>query len=169
MFAGESRAYSDPENHHTVNHGDGGYVRGEVGHINGMGSFRAPVGRGYNGTFHHVDPGHLHRYANEFSGRPSGKATGVVERMGGIVRNLVGKKLTCRQLAAGSALCGRLRRRIPVAATESCARRIPANDLRSYPAGPRQFQVMPAVRGLPVSGRMSWRLVRRMAGRPAVY
>ena len=83
-------------------------------------------------------PKHLHRYVNEFSGRPSGKAAGVIERMGGIVRNLVGKRLTCRQqLVAGNALCGRLRRQITVAATESCARRIPANDLhgRTLQAG----------------------------------
>ena len=90
----ENRAYNDPENHHTVNHGDGEYVRGEVVHNNGMGPFWAPVRRGYNGTFHHIDPKHLHRYVNEFSGRLSYKAAGVIERMGGIVRNLVGKRLT---------------------------------------------------------------------------
>ena len=108
MSTYENRAYNDPENHHTVNHGDGGHVREEVVRINGMGPFWAPVGRGYNGTFHHVDPKHLHRYVNEFSGRPSGKAAGVIERMGGIVRNLVGKRPTCRQLVADNALCGRL-------------------------------------------------------------
>ncbi len=108
MFAGESRAYNGPENRHTVNRGDGEYVRGEVVHINGPGSFRAPVGRGYSGTFHHVDPGHLRRYANEFSGRPSDRAAGVAERMGGIARNLAGTRPTSGQLAAGSAPCGRL-------------------------------------------------------------
>ena len=107
VFTDENRAYNDLENHHTVNHGDGEYVRGEV-HINGMESFWAPVRRGYNGTFHHIDPKHLHRYVNEFSGRLSDKAVGVIERMGEIVRNLVGKRLTYRQLVAGNALCGRL-------------------------------------------------------------
>ena len=104
-FTGENRAYGGLENHHAVNHGDGGYVRGEV-HINGTESFWAPVRRGYSGTFRHVESKHLHRYVNEFAGRLSDKAASAVERMHNIVRNLVGKRLTYRQLVASKALCG---------------------------------------------------------------
>ena len=86
-FTDENRAYNDLKNHQTVNHGDGGYVRGEV-HINGMESFRALVRRGYGGTFHHIEPKHLHRYINEFAGRLSDKSAGAVERMGNIVGNM---------------------------------------------------------------------------------
>lgn len=66
-FTDENRAYNGLKNHQTVKHGDGEYVRGEV-HINGMESFWALVRRGYDGTFHHIEPKHLHRYINEFVG-----------------------------------------------------------------------------------------------------
>ena len=104
-FTDENRAYNGLKNHHTVNHGDGEYVRGEV-HINGMESFWALVRRGYNGTFHHIEPKHLHRYINEFSGRLSDRAAGAVEKMGNIVRNLAGKRLTYKQLVASKSLRG---------------------------------------------------------------
>lgn len=98
-FTDENRAYNSLKNHQTVNHGDGEYVRGKV-HINGMESFWALLRRGYNGTFHHIEPKHLHRYVNEFAGRLSDRAVGAVEKMGNIVRNLVGKRLTYKQLMA---------------------------------------------------------------------
>ena len=62
--------------------------------------------RGYNGTFHHIEPKHLHRYINEFAGRLSDRAAGAVEKMGNIVRNLVGKRLTYKQLIASKSLYG---------------------------------------------------------------
>lgn len=105
-FTDENRAYGGLKNHHTVNHGDGEYVRGEV-HINGMASFWALVRRGYNGTFHRIEPKHLHRYINEFAGRLGMKALGTVGKMYAIVQNLVGKRLTYAQLVAPSTLCGR--------------------------------------------------------------
>ena len=104
-FTDENRAYADLENHQTVNRGDGECVRGGV-HVNGMESFWALVRRGYNVAFHHIEPKRLHRCINEFAGRLSDRAAGAVERMGNIVRNLVGKRLTCRQLVAGKSLCG---------------------------------------------------------------
>ena len=62
--------------------------------------------RGYNGTFHHIEPKHLHRYVNEFAGRLSDRAASAVEKMCNIVRNLVGKRLTYRQLITSKSLCG---------------------------------------------------------------
>ena len=105
VFTDENRAYNGLKNHQTVKRGDGEYVRGEV-HINGMESFWALVRRGYNGTFHHIEPKHLHRYINEFAGRLSDSTAGAVEKMCNIVRNLVGKRLTYAQLVAPSTLCG---------------------------------------------------------------
>ena len=104
-FTDENRAYGGLKNHETVNHGDGEYVRGEV-HVNGMESFWALVRRGYNGTFHHIEPKHLHRYVNEFAGRLSDRAASAVEKMCNIVRNLVGKRLTYGQLITSKSLCG---------------------------------------------------------------
>ncbi len=49
-------------------------------------SFWALVRRGYNGTFHHIEPKHLHRYVNEFAGRLSDRAASAVEKMCNIVR-----------------------------------------------------------------------------------
>ena len=105
-FTDENRAYGGLKNHHTVNHGDGEYVRGEV-HINGMESFWALVRRGYNGTFHRIEPKHLHRYINEFAGRLGMKALGTVDKMCAVVQNLVGKRLSYAQLVAPGTLCGR--------------------------------------------------------------
>lgn len=105
-FTDENRAYNGLKNHQTVNHGDGEYARGEV-HINGMESFWALVRRGYNGTFHHIEPKHLHRYINEFAGRLGMRMLGTVGKMCAIVQSLVGKRLTYAQLVAPSTLCGR--------------------------------------------------------------
>ena len=62
--------------------------------------------RGCDGAFRHIEPKHPHRCINEFAGRLSDRAAGAVERTGNIVRNLVGKRLACRQLVAGKSLCG---------------------------------------------------------------
>lgn len=63
-----------------------------------MESFRALVRRGYSGTFHHIEPKHLHRYINEFAGRLSDKSAGAVERMGNIVGNMSSINRHCRYM-----------------------------------------------------------------------
>ena len=105
-FTDKNKAYNSLDNHETVNHGDGEYVRGRV-RINGAEPFLAPVGRGYSGTFRRIEPKHLHRYVNEFAGRLGMRALGTVGKMRTIVQNLVGKRLTYEQLVAPSVLCGR--------------------------------------------------------------
>ena len=64
------------------------------------------VRRGYNGTFRHIEPKHLHHYINESSARLSDSAAGTLEKTGSIVRSLVGKRLTYKQLVASKSLCG---------------------------------------------------------------
>ena len=105
IYTDEHKSYSGLDNHETVNHGDGEYVRGEV-HINGMESVWALIRRGYNGTYHRIEDKHLHRYINEFTGRLNMRALSTVGKMRKMVRGWVGKRFTYKQLVAGSALCG---------------------------------------------------------------
>ena len=105
IYTDEHKSYSGLDNHETVNHGDGEYVRGEV-HINGMESVWALIRRGCNGTHHHMEGKHLHRYINEFTGRLNMRALSTVDKMRKMVRGWVGKRPAYRQLVAGSALCG---------------------------------------------------------------
>ena len=105
MYTDEHKSYSELENHETVNHGDGEYVRGDV-HINGIESFWALVRRSYNGTYHRIADKHLHRYINELTGRLNMKPLGAVDKMRKMVQGWVGKRLTYKQLVAHSTLCG---------------------------------------------------------------
>ena len=82
VFTGENGAYNSLDSHETVNHGDGEYVRGEGPHTTGQNRFWASVRRGYNGTFHRIEPKHLHRYVNEFAGRLSDAAAGAPRKDG---------------------------------------------------------------------------------------
>ena len=75
-------------------------------YINGMESVWALIRRGYNGTYHHIEDKHLHRYINEFTGRLNMRALSTVDKMRKIVRGWIGKRLTYKQLVASSALCG---------------------------------------------------------------
>ena len=72
-----------------------------------MESFWAPVRRAYNGTFHRIDPKRLHRYVNEFAGRPSMRAQDTMSKMRSTVQSMVGKRLTYALLVDPSTLCGR--------------------------------------------------------------
>ena len=106
-FTDENKAYGNLDNHETVNHGEGESVRREV-HVNGVESLWALVRRGYNETFHRIDPKHLHRYINEFTGRLNMRIPDTINKMCVVARNMVGKRLTYRQLVAPNTLCGGL-------------------------------------------------------------
>ena len=103
-YTDEHKSYSGLENHETVNHGDGEYVRGDV-HINGMEPVWALIRLGYNGTYHRIEDKHLHRYINEFTGRLNMRALSTVDKMRKMVRGWVDKRFTYKQLVAGSVLC----------------------------------------------------------------
>ncbi len=67
-YTDEARAYEGLDNHETVKHGVGEYVRG-MAHTNGVESFWSMLKRGYMGTYHYMSWKHLQRYVNEFTGR----------------------------------------------------------------------------------------------------
>lgn len=54
--------------HHTVNHSNKEYVRGDI-HSNTIEGFFSIVKRGLNGIYHNVSKQHLHRYMSEFEFR----------------------------------------------------------------------------------------------------
>ena len=56
------------EDHETVDHSKGEYVRGEA-HTNNLEGFWSQLKRSINGTYHFVSPKYLQTYVNEFSWR----------------------------------------------------------------------------------------------------
>ena len=96
-YTDENKAYGSLEHHETVNHSNGEYVRGEV-HTNGIESFWALLRRGYYGTFHHISPKHLHRYADEFAGRLNNRVRDTIDMIISVAQSFVGKRLTYSDL-----------------------------------------------------------------------
>ncbi len=86
-----------PFHHEAVKHSVGHYVSGQA-YTNGIESFWAMLKRGYHGTYHHMSPEHLNRYVNEFSGRHNQRKADTIDQMKGIVRGMVGKRLTYKKL-----------------------------------------------------------------------
>ena len=104
-YTDENKAYNDLENHETVNHSAGEYVRG-MAHINSAESFWALLKRGYGGTFHHLSAKHLFWYVNEFAGRLNIRCMDTMDMLCTVARNMVGKRLTYAQLIAPCNLGG---------------------------------------------------------------
>ena len=101
VYTDEAKAYSGlPREHIAVKHGVGEYVK-EQAHTNGLESFWAVLKRGYNGTFHHISPKHLHRYIGEFSGRHNDRPSDTIEQMSHMVQGMNGKRLRYADLIAG--------------------------------------------------------------------
>ena len=101
VYTDSSRIYDGLDHRKSVNHSRGEYVRGEV-HTNGIESFRAPLKRGYHGTFHPMSRKHLHRYVNEFTGRYSSRGKSLLDCMAELVSSMVGQGLTYKDLVAWS-------------------------------------------------------------------
>ena len=88
------------ENHETVNHSIGEYVRGDA-HTNTIESYFAILKRGIIGTYHNVSEAHLKRYLAEFDYRYNERqALGVDDatRMEKSLKGIVGKRLTYRRI-----------------------------------------------------------------------
>ncbi len=104
VYTDEAKAYNALKpfyDHESVNHSVSEYVR-EQAHTNGIESFWAMLKRGYQGTFHHMSPQHLHRYVNEFAGRHNIRNADTIKQMQDIVAGMIGKRLMYSDLVAGS-------------------------------------------------------------------
>ena len=95
--------------HESVNHGAGEYVRGNV-HTNTVEGYFSIFKRGIVGTFHHISPQHLQRYATEFDFRYNHRETKVkidgkwakaghsdAERTDALLKGISGKRLMYRR------------------------------------------------------------------------
>ena len=98
IYTDEHGAYHGLQNHETVAHSVGEYVRGQA-HTNGIESFWSMLKRGYYGTYHRMSPKHLDRYVHEFSGRHNQRPLDTAEQMRHVARGLVGKRLRYSELA----------------------------------------------------------------------
>jgi transposase-like protein len=79
--------------HHTVNHGAGEYVNGDV-YTNTAEGFFSILKRGINGVYHHVSEQHLDRYLAEFSFRYDNRKVDDAVRCGLAIEQTKGKRLT---------------------------------------------------------------------------
>lgn len=84
--------------HQTIDHVRN-YVRGAV-HTNGIENFWSLFKRTLKGTYIHVAPYHLHRYAVEQSYRFNVRKMTDGTRFDAVMHSVLGKRLTYRQLAA---------------------------------------------------------------------
>ena len=101
VYTDGATAYQGRENHETVAHSVGEYVRGQA-HTNGIESFWSMLKRGYMGTYHRMSPKHLQRYVSEFAARHNVRDMDTADQMAHIVARLVGKRLLYRELVADS-------------------------------------------------------------------
>lgn len=97
--------------HEAVNHSGGEYVRGDA-HTNTVEGYFSILKRGIVGTFHHVSPQHLQRYATEFDFRYNHRETRVkdadgkwvkagfsdAERAAALLKGISNKRLTYRRV-----------------------------------------------------------------------
>lgn len=84
--------------HHTVNHSNGEYARGDVT-TNTVEGFFSLIKRGMIGTFHSVSKKHLHRYVSEFEYRYNTRYLDDGERTVMAIRKADGKRLFYKEPA----------------------------------------------------------------------
>ena len=97
IYTDEHRGYIGLDNHETVNHSVGEYVK-EQAHTNGIESFWALLKRGHYGTFHKMSKKHLHRYVNEFAGRHNIRSLDTIDQMRLLTLGMMGKRLRYKDL-----------------------------------------------------------------------
>ena len=103
VYTDEARAYEGLENHESVKHSVGEYVRGQA-HTNGVESFWSMLKRAHKGTFHKLSPKHLQRYVNEFSGRHNIRELDTEDQMSELVHGMEQKRLRYADLIADNGL-----------------------------------------------------------------
>ena len=108
----EHPAYRQPAKqykaHHAVNHSKYEYHRknkdGSIATTNSAESFFSLLKRGVYGSWHHVSPEHLPKYANEFAFRWTHRKVTDGERMGEFMPMATGKRMTYRKPKVGCGL-----------------------------------------------------------------
>ena len=103
IYTDDALTYHVLPNHETVKHSVGEYVRGKA-HTNGMESFWSMLKRAHSGVFHKISPKHLDRYVREFAGKHNLREFDTLTQMHRVVVNLVGKRLTYRNLTSDNGL-----------------------------------------------------------------
>ena len=71
-----------------------------------MESFRIGASRVRNGTYHHIPSKRLHLYVAGVAERLNIRDVHAPDRMAAVIRNMVGRTPTCKQLTAKNTLCG---------------------------------------------------------------
>ena len=102
LYTDEHGAYVGLEDfykHEAVKHSVKEFVN-EMAHTNGIESVWAVLKRGYNGVYHHWSKKHMRRYVNEFVFRlnEGNVRNHTMVRLGHIIDNAVGKRLTYKEL-----------------------------------------------------------------------
>jgi len=82
--------------HHTVNHSEREYVRGDI-HSNTVEGFFSIVKRGLNGIYHNVSKKHLHRYMAEYEFRYNNRELEDGERTTAAIKSAEGKRLQYKE------------------------------------------------------------------------
>lgn len=102
LYTDESTSYTGLQaayQHSVVNHSGGEFVR-EAAHTNTAENFFSLLKRAIKGTYVAVAPWHLFRYCEEQGFRFNGRQLNDARRFLLLLRGVVGKRLTYRQLAA---------------------------------------------------------------------
>ncbi len=89
---------SEEFEHHTVNHGSGEYVNGNI-YTNTAEGFFSNLKRGINGVYHHVSSQHLDNYLYEFGFRYDYRKLDDVTRANIALKQTEGKRLTYKVIA----------------------------------------------------------------------
>ncbi len=86
--------------HETVNHRAGEYVKDGKISTNQVEGFFSQLKRSIDGTHHHVSEEHLHRYLAEFDYRYSTRTETDTDRLGRLMTQVAGRRLTYKRIAA---------------------------------------------------------------------
>ena len=99
VYTDDAKGYKGLDNHESVNHSVGEYVR-EMAHTNGIESFWSMLKRGYTGVYHRMSVDHLERYAVQFAGRHNVRDMDTLDQMGHVLAGLVGRRLMYKELVS---------------------------------------------------------------------
>ena len=89
--------------HVRVTHSKGEYKRGYA-HTNTLEGYFSLLKRGLNGTYHHVNENHLHRYLSEFDFRYNNRKVKDSDRASKALAGTIGKRLQLREPKNGTGL-----------------------------------------------------------------